>query len=225
MRIVLVGASSLAVATTRQLVQSGHEVVIVESSQDRIDELSEELDCGFIQGDGSRPTILKEVSPENTDFLFCLSDDDQDNIIGALVGKRLGFGRVVTKIEDEDFKPVCVELGLEDTILPDVEVGRTLLGMVEGKESAGLAAAVKEGLRFFAAVVPEESAKTVSDLRLPEGSRVVVATRDDHSEIADGDTKLEEGDELLIITEEANIDELRERFQQPESWQTRFRTD
>jgi len=214
MRVVLVGASSLTVATTRRLLKNGHEVVIVESSQDRIDTLSEELDCGFIHGDGSRPATLKEVSPENTDFLFCLSDDDQDNIIAGLVGRQLEFGRVVSKIEDEDFQEVCVQLGLEDTILPDREVGRTLVEMVEGKESAGLTAVVKEGVRFFATVVGEKSLGQVGDLKLPQGAQVVVVTRDERSRIANSEIDLQEGDELLIITHDEHMDELRQRFQQ-----------
>jgi trk system potassium uptake protein TrkA len=56
------------------------------------------MDCSFLQGDGSQPDILREVNPEQTDFLFCLTDSDQANVIASLVGRSLGFNRVVTSI-------------------------------------------------------------------------------------------------------------------------------
>ncbi|MEJ2690601.1 MAG: NAD-binding protein, partial [Deltaproteobacteria bacterium] len=44
-----------------------------------------------MQGDGSHPNILREVNPEQTDFLFCLTNNDQDNLIASLGGRSLGF--------------------------------------------------------------------------------------------------------------------------------------
>ena len=61
MRIAIVGASSAGVSTARLLIEHKHDVVIIEKDKARIDELSEELDCGFLHGDGSRPRILKEA--------------------------------------------------------------------------------------------------------------------------------------------------------------------
>ena len=55
MRFVFIGSGSLAVLTGRMLAQRGHEVVLVERDRSVIDALQEELDLGFIQGDGTRP--------------------------------------------------------------------------------------------------------------------------------------------------------------------------
>ena len=77
----------MVVNTAISLIDKGHEVVIIEKDKARIDELSEELDCSFLQGDGSQPNILSEVNPGKTDFLFCLTDSDKDNVIARLVGR------------------------------------------------------------------------------------------------------------------------------------------
>ena len=65
-------------------------------------------------------------------MLFCLTGSDQANIISSLVGRSLGFGRVVTKINDPEFEHICIELGLEDMIIPARTVGRHLAEMFEG---------------------------------------------------------------------------------------------
>ena len=131
MRIVIIGASRAAVQTTNLLLEKGHEVVVIEADQERIDELSDHLECGFLLGDGSKPAILKEASPENTDALLCMTDSDQDNIISALVGRALEFDRVILRIADPDFESICEELALDDVILPDLEFGRSLVALIE----------------------------------------------------------------------------------------------
>ncbi len=126
MRAVFVGASSLSLMTANLLLKRGHEVVIIERNKEYIAELSETLDCGYLHGDGDKPALLKEADPDNTDVLFCLTGDDRSNILASLVGRSLGFKRVVTRIEDPELEHICLELGLEDTIIPARTIGRFL---------------------------------------------------------------------------------------------------
>jgi trk system potassium uptake protein TrkA len=212
MRIVLIGAGNLAVATAHLLLEHSHEVVIVEQSEERIEALSDRLDCGFLVGDGSRPSVLREVSPENTDFLFCLAGSDQDNIIAALVGRKLGFKRIVVHLDDAEFQSICTELDIDETVIPDREVGRALADLVEGEYHADLFAVVKEGVRFLAFTVAAEMAGPASALDLPEDVHAAVVTRGDTSRPARPETALQEGDEVLLVVAEERLTEVQERF-------------
>jgi trk system potassium uptake protein TrkA len=131
MRLVFLGATTLAATTAEALSKAGHEVVIIERDAARIDELDDTLDCAFLHGDGSRPDVLSEVDPKHTDILYCVTNHDQTNIITSLVGKSLGIPRVVTMIEDEAYLQICAELGLDDTILPVRTVSRHLVGLTK----------------------------------------------------------------------------------------------
>ncbi|KPJ95901.1 MAG: potassium transporter, partial [Gammaproteobacteria bacterium SG8_15] len=53
MRGVIIGSSTLSVMTARILLKRGHEVVIIEKDKERIESLTESLDCGVLHGDGS----------------------------------------------------------------------------------------------------------------------------------------------------------------------------
>lgn len=134
MRMVFIGAGQLSVVTAKLLHEKGVEVVIIEQDKERIDSLSDEIDCGFLHGDGSKPAMLREADPEGTDVLFALTGNDQANILASLVGRSLGFRRVVTKIEDPEFEHVCKELGLEDLIVPSRTIGRFLAERYAQKE-------------------------------------------------------------------------------------------
>lgn len=212
MRIVLIGAHPLALASARLFLEQNHQVVIIEQNEEEVARLSKELDCSFVVGDGSRPSVLREVGPKNTDFLFCLTTDDQVNIIASLVGHRLGFGRVITVLRDTDYEPICAELGLDGAIFLDWTIARNFLDIVRGMEFATLSAALKGGLRFFSFVVPAERAGDLASLEMPEGSRVIAVTRDGNSRIADATMTVKKDDELLVIATGDRLDALREIF-------------
>ncbi len=139
MRLVFVGATAVAVATAQQLIEAGHQVVIIERDAERIKELDGKLDCAFLNGDGSKPDMVREADPGATDIFYCVTAHDQTNIIAGLIAKNLGVPRVVIIIENEDFLPICEELGLTDTIIPIRAISRDLAGLT-GREAASAAA-------------------------------------------------------------------------------------
>ncbi|MGP1677461.1 MAG: potassium channel family protein [Burkholderiales bacterium] len=214
MRAVFVGASSLSVMSARLLVKRGHEVVIIEREKEAIDALSPELDCGFLHGDGAKPGVLREADPEHTDFLFCLTGSDQANIIASLVGRSLGFGKVVTKIDDPEFEHICLELGLHSTIIPSRTIGRYLADMFEGHDPLEISAMIRGEARVFSFVAQDADAGPVADIGLPQASRVVCAYRNDKFLLPDPETALRAGDEVIVIAERKQIAALEERFGQ-----------
>lgn len=212
-RVTFVGASPLAIKAARSLSDRGHEVVLIDTDPEKIESLSDSLDCGLITGDGSRPAVLQGVGPEQTDFLFCVSDRDETNVLAALVGRSLGFNRVVPKIEESDLEPLCTELGLDDMIVPDREIAQQLVDLVEDRETPALTTVVRSGLRFFSFEVPKGISRA-EELELPDGARLIARTRGDESHLADGTTTLEDGDVIVLIVEEREIEALHERFAQ-----------
>jgi trk system potassium uptake protein TrkA len=212
MRAVFIGAGAIAVMTTRTLLKRGHEVVIIERDKARIDALGEELDCGFILGDGGKPAILREADAERTDFLFCVTAHDQSNIIASLVGRSLGFKRVVTRIEDPEFEHICIELGLEDTIVPTRTIGRYLADMFAGHDPLELSAMIKDEARVFSFVISDDEVETIAALDLPKDSRVICCYRDGKFTLPGPEDTLRIDDEVVIITHSRNVSALEERW-------------
>jgi trk system potassium uptake protein TrkA len=213
MRTVFLGAGKVSVETAKALIKKGHEVVIIETDKAKIDELSEEMDCSFLQGDGSQPNILCEVNPAQTDFLFCLTDSDQANVIASLVGRSLGFSRIVTSIGDPQFEDICRELGLKDTIVPSRTISRYLEDMVYGGENVELSRVIKDEARFFVLVAKEEDAVAAKDLNLPAGAKVICYYRDGKFSHADKETTFRIGDEVVILTHSKNMPAFQNRWQ------------
>ncbi len=213
MRTVFIGAGLVSIETARMLGNKGHEVIIIDTDKARIDELSEEMDCSFLQGDGSHPKVLREVNPTDTDFLFCLSDNDQANLIAGLIGRSLGFKRVVTSIGDPQFEGICHELGLEDTIIPSRTISRYLVDMVGGSENVELSTIIKDEARFFILTAGKEDVVAVKDMNLPAEAKIICYYRDGRFSHANEETTFREGDEIVVLTHSKNMPALQERWQ------------
>lgn len=212
MRTVFVGAGSLAVMTARLLLKRGHEVVLIERDKEQLAALCETIDCGIISGDGSRPAILKEADPADTDILFCITDDDQTNILASLVGRSLGYKRVVTKIDAPELEHICIELGLEDTIIPDRTIGRFLADMVDGRDPLELSTLIRDDARIFSFVLPDGFDGTVETLDLPNDTRVVCIYRTTKLIIPNGDTPMLANDDIVVITHRETLPTLEKRW-------------
>lgn len=212
MRAVFIGASATTLATARMLLGAGHDVVVIEKDRERAEGLAQEIDCGCLHGDGSKPAVLREADPEHADLLYCLTENDQANILASLVGRTLGFKRVVCKIQDPELIHVCVELGLEDVIVPSQTTGRYLSQMFEGQDPWEISAKIRGDARMFSLVVKDKDGVTADELELPRGTRVVCYYRKDSFRLPDEDTRFADGDEVVLITESGNLARLVERW-------------
>ncbi|WP_305908806.1 TrkA family potassium uptake protein [Methylomarinum sp. Ch1-1] len=212
MKVVFIGASSLAVATAKLLLLAGHEVIIIETDKAVIDELMESLDCVFVHGNGSKPAILKETEPTSIDILFCLTKSDEANIIASLVARSLGFKRVIIRIEDPEFEHICVELGLNDTIIPTLTNARYLANIAAGRNILELSAVIRGNVRLFNFVVDEADEGPIEELDLPKQSRVIFLYRDNVFQPTDADTELKKGDEVVLVTTTGEYEKLHAKW-------------
>jgi len=212
MRIIFIGASDLTLETAALLIKRKHEVIIIESERDKIDDLKDEMDCSFLHGDGSRPSLLKEADPENTDFLFCLTQNDQYNIIAALIGRSLGFGKVVVQIHDPDYLHICNELDLRNVINPTQTISRYLADMVAGIDIMELSSLIKGEARCFMIEVDNQTKGDIDNLELPEDTKIICLYRDEKLIIPQEKMTLKVDDEVVVLTHSRNIEELVERF-------------
>jgi trk system potassium uptake protein TrkA len=218
MRIVLIGASPLAVNSATELVAEGHQVVVIEKDKQRADELSLHLDCAFLHGDGSLPDLLREADPGHTDILMCLTNHDQTNIIAGLAAKSLGYGRVVIVIQEEDYEALCSELGLTETLIPLRYISRQLTELTKRHPGPVPEEVIKHDAIIRSVHIGTGGIGT-EQLGLPKKSRVVAFYRGEALMFPEPDTVFDEDDELVILAPEGSGDALDRRLDElNEQW-------
>jgi len=199
MRIVIVGASRFGTATAEQLAQAGHEVVMVDRNGEKLSALSEEVDVGLLEGDGSLPSVLREAYGDGADALVLLTNVDDVNILAALVGKSVGFPKVVPQIVRRQLLAVCEELGLENLITPHATVARSIVRTLESHHDAALDLRAHEGFDVLGyRIGRDRDGTSLGELDLPEATRAIALTREEEDRLVTADTRLRRGDVLIV---------------------------
>ena len=217
MRAAFIGSNSLTLSTAELLLEDGHQVIIIERDRNRINDLSERLDAGFVHGDGTLPDVLRDAEPENTDVLFCLMESDQTNILAGLIGRSLGFARVVPRVNDPQFQRIAAELGLEDSIMPNRAVAAHLKQLLSGAKSLELSSVIRGDAAIFSLTIEDAEKGPLDELDLPERTWVVCLYRKEQLYLPQEVKTLKPGDEVILITSHQQLPKLEQRFERSEA--------
>jgi trk system potassium uptake protein TrkA len=217
MRAAFIGSNSLTLATAELLLEDGHEVIIIERSRERIDALAERYDAGFVHGDGTAPDVLRDAEPENTDVLFCLMESDQTNILAGLIGRSLGFERVIPRVNDPQFQRIGAELGLSDSVMPNRAVAAHLKQLLAGGKSLELSSVIRGDAAIFSLTAGDDDAGPLDDLELPQRARVVCLYRNEQFYLPHELKRIKTGDEIILITSHQELPKLEQRFRSSEA--------
>ena len=80
-------------------IRESYQVKVIESNEERAEYLSEILDnVTIINADSSNEDILLEENIEHMDVFCALTNDDEANILSAMLAKKLGSKTVISII-------------------------------------------------------------------------------------------------------------------------------
>ncbi|WP_050927656.1 potassium channel family protein [Aestuariivita boseongensis] len=213
MHISVLGASRFGVATVRQFIDAGHEVVLIDQDRDRLDALSDDLDCAMICGDGTLPSTLRDAYGDGSDALVVLTNADDVNVLAAVVGRSVGYKRVIPQIVRTELLSVAEELDLSDVIAPHESVARSIYSALVDDSQVETEMALHRELRFVNHAVPQSLDGTaIGKLDLPEDARAVAYSGEDTETFADTDVTLRAGDHLFFVATADAAEALREIF-------------
>jgi len=104
LRVVIVGGGHVGYHTAHRLDNRGHDIVIVEKDEDRVEFLSNQYVATVIQGDGGRPSILRQADLGRTDGLAALTSYGAMTTLGiCMIGRRTTPDiRTVARIDHGD---------------------------------------------------------------------------------------------------------------------------
>jgi len=217
MRFVFFSLSDLSIRTATKFIEEDHEVIMIDQDAQKIEKVSENLDCGFLVGDASRPKVLKECNPEDVDYFFALSDNNQNNLVACLIAQSLGIERTFLQIDDPEFETICYELGLKDVIMPSEINSQYLFDAISNENLLELFDLMKKRAGLYMIVASDEEIGGEESLDLPSNARVICYYRDGKFHHFDPSDKFEKGDEIIMMTPPEDLDELSEKFNQKEN--------
>ena len=212
MRIVVAGASPLGRATAKKMIDAKKDVVLIDRDRDKLDELSDSLDCGLVHGDCTLPSTLREAGGDDPQVLFALTNSDEDNILSAVVGRSIGFQRVVPQIIKPELCAICEELELKDVITPHETVAASLVDAIDDAKNPDHASSLTGDLRLAEYTISGRlEGKTIDEL--DDLSAYVIAVRRGDVEQMRGEAGvLQAQDTLILITRRDGSQEIAKQI-------------
>jgi len=218
LRVVVVGGGKVGTLLSKRLIDAGHEVVIVEQSEDRCRMLSEELDATVVKGDAANIEVLENVGLEGTDALAAVTGHDEVNILVGLIAKEYGVPRIVVRVSDRKLARMAERLGLTKAVTPeDITAEHIASLLLREPLLSEFSRATSTSGTFSLLEFTITSSSLVVDRRLSEvpagGDWLIVAVlRNDQLRPPDPNLELKEGDRVLVLARAEAVEDVKRIF-------------
>ena len=127
MRMVVIGCGRIGSVLANHFSEAGHDVVVLDRSQDAFRRLSENFSGERRVGNGLVEEYVHPILEKETDVLFVMTEKDNVNLmIGQWAKQKFGIKRVIAEVHDAILAGLYKEMGLE-TVCPAELVLRNLL--------------------------------------------------------------------------------------------------
>lgn len=135
--IMLLGGSRIAFYLAKMLETTGTTVKIVERSEKKCDDLSENLPKAFIiNGDGAQQEVLVEEGLNSLDAFVSLTGMDEENILISIFAASHNVPTVITKVNRSELAEMAAKLGLDRIISPKKIVSDSLVRYARALENS-----------------------------------------------------------------------------------------
>ncbi|MDH3377902.1 MAG: Trk system potassium transporter TrkA [Gammaproteobacteria bacterium] len=220
-RIMLVGAGNIGYRLAAMLEQQDFHVRLIENNLDRARQVSELLNGTVVlQGDAADEELMLQENIENTDVFCALTNDDETNILSAMLAKRLGAKNVMAIINRSAYVDLIESSVLDIAISPRMATVGTLLTLIRRGDVVAAHSLRRGAAEAIEAVAhgDESSSKVVgraiSEIKLPPGTTLGAILRGNDVLIAHDTTVIQSEDHvILFVVDKRHIPELERLFQ------------
>lgn len=203
-RVFIVGGGTTALLLAEALEKKGKFVKLIEKRQDRCDVLASTLDKTVVlHGDGTSQDLLKEENIKDADYFIAVTNDEEANILAALLAKQMGAKKAISLINRIDYTHLVSYVGIDGVMNPrHATIGKILHFIRKGKiiSATPLHDEKAEAVEFIALETSEITDKPLRSIKIPKGTIVGAIIRDDTVIIPGGDSIILPGDHVILVT-------------------------
>jgi len=212
-RVFIVGGGNTALMLAEALEKKWVDTIkIIEKRQDRCDLLASRLDRAIcLHGDGTDQELLKEENIKDADYFIAVTDDEEENILSALLAKQLGAKKVISLVNKSGYSHLVPLLGIDGVMNPRrASVGKILHFIRKGKviSATPLGDEKAEAVEFIALETSDITNRPLKDIDFPKGTIIGAITRAGEVIIPGGDSVILPGDHVILVTLRSSIQKI-----------------
>lgn len=215
MYIVVVGGGKVGYYLAKELLEAGHELVILEKNASRARQISDELGSIVLNRDGCEGKHLAEAGANRAAVVAAVTGDDEDNLVVCQMAKHhFDVPKTIARVNNPRNEDLFKHLGVNEIISPT----RMVLGAIEQDipvhELLHLAQLKGGEMELVEAQISESSpalGRKSTDINLPEGSSLFLVLRGSSVQQVRADTVFQAGDKVLAVAKGDSGEEVLRR--------------
>ena len=204
MYIVVVGGGKVGYYLAKELLEAGHELVILEKNAGRARQISDELGSIVLNRDGCEGKHLAEAGANRAAIVAAVTGDDEDNLVVCQMAKHhFDVPRTIARVNNPRNEDLFKHLGVDEIISPTRMVLASIEQDIPVNELLTLAQLHGGELELLEAQIGPDSpaiGRRPSDIPLPDGCSIFVVLRGDTVQPMRNDLVFEPGDKVLAIS-------------------------
>jgi trk system potassium uptake protein TrkA len=209
-RLMLAGGGKVGLRLARNLADQ-YDVKLIERDKKRCEYLASQLPSSMLilNGDGADEDLLQEENVGEMDLFLALTSDDEDNIMSAMLAKRMGARRVMALINRRAYADMMQGSTIDIAISPAQTVIGELLAHLRRGDVAAVhslrrgAAEALEGIARGDIKTSKLVGRRVEEIKLPKGVSMGAIVRGEgkNSEVLmpHHDTLIEANDHIVLF--------------------------
>ena len=204
-RVIIAGGGNIGLLLARAIEDQFH-VKVIEFAETRAQMVAERLSSGVaILGDATNRDLLIEENIEDTDAFCAVTNNDEVNIMSALLAKRLGVRQVLSLITKPAYVDVVQGSDIDIAVSPQLATTSSILSHVRRGDVARVHRLRRGAAEALEAVVHGDARtsrvvdRSVGQISLPAGVTIGAIVRGEEPIIAEDDVVIKNGDHVVLF--------------------------
>ena len=217
-RIVIVGGGNIGLFLAKDL-EKNHPAVnakVIELAKERAEIAAQTLsDTVVIHGDALDPEILDEANIGATETIVTVTNDDEVNILAALLAKRSGCQRAISLVNNLTYEPLITTLGVDVVVVPRAITVSTILQHIRRGRILSVRS-LREGVGEVIEAEALDSSSVVGEplreIKLDMCIIICAIVRDVNFMIPRGDTVIQVKDRVVLFAASQAVKKAEKMF-------------
>ncbi|UJF19355.1 Trk system potassium transporter TrkA [Vibrio sp. SS-MA-C1-2] len=223
-RIMIVGGGNIGAGLAFRL-ENDYKVKLIERNHDRALHLSEKLNNTIVFcGDASDQELLSEENIEQIDVFIAVTNDDEANIMSAMLAKKMGVKKAMVLIQRGAYVDLVQGGSIDIAISPQHATISALLTHVRKADIVNVSSLRRGAAEAIEAIAHGDKntskvvGKTIGDIRLPPGATIGAVVRGQEVFIAHNKIEIQQDDHVVMFLVDKKYVPDIERLFQPSSF-------
>jgi trk system potassium uptake protein TrkA len=203
-KVIMFGANPISISLAQELHKFVHDVSIIEPQHEKASSAADSLeDTVILHGTGTDPDLFNDINMQDADLFLALSEDDEMNILSALLAKKHGAKRVAVITNDPDFMPILDSIGMDITINPRLITVSAILKHLRKGDVLNVHKLAEGEAEVLEIVVHDKAGaigKRINQLRMPTEAIIGAIVRQGEMIVPAGATEIEAEDTIIVAT-------------------------